>query len=429
MSESNNESASFHDDFRGDDAHLVRSIQALLALDAHGALVPHGVGGHGRSLLSAAAARLDRAFTSTLREIALAATVCPEVAGYTPSQVIAHLTVELSAARDRLAGGHPVATPSAPERIYLVIGEDELPEGTDFNDLKEVCWCADSQFDTDIAYIRADLAAPAPAPPAALTNIRRFDMDMDGIMDEFPDGRWARYDDVATLLAAQPAEPEEDAEGYRNEWNEALQCHERVRVHDVQELIAAEDARASRQCQCGFDAWQENPYTKVLQKSIREDYVPKADVSRQQGALSDERLEVILQGLEDQGFDTLRRADKEDLQAFADLFASSPRAEAQAVHDVLAERRRQVEVEGWTPEHDDEHSESEMSLAAACYAMAAGGYAKGQTPPIWPWALEGWKPSYGRRDLIKAGALILAEIERIDRLAAAEAPNKESSND
>ncbi len=40
--------------------------------------------------------------------------------------------------------------------------------------------------------------------------------------------------------------------------------------------------------------------------------------------LSDERLEVILQGLEDQGFDTLRRADKEDLLAFADLFTGDP---------------------------------------------------------------------------------------------------------
>jgi hypothetical protein len=88
-----------------------------------------------------------------------------------------------------------------------------------------------------------------------------------------------------------------------------------------------------------------------------------------------------------------------------------------AARDVLAERKRQVRAEGWTPEHDDDHTEAEMALAAACYAMAAGGYAKGQTPPIWPWSLSWWKPAYGRRDLIKAGALILAEIERLDRRA------------
>ncbi|WP_322068961.1 hypothetical protein [Paraburkholderia bannensis] len=46
------------DDFRGDTANLILSIKALLELDAEGALVPHGVGGHRRSLLSAAAVRL-----------------------------------------------------------------------------------------------------------------------------------------------------------------------------------------------------------------------------------------------------------------------------------------------------------------------------------------------------------------------------------
>jgi hypothetical protein len=92
-------------------------------------------------------------------------------------------------------------------------------------------------------------------------------------------------------------------------------------------------------------------------------------------------------------------------------------APTHAAQDVLAERRRQIEVEGWTPEHDDEHSESEMAVAAACYAISSGGYAIGEVPPMWPWD-KAWKPSYSRRDLVKAGALILAEIERIDRLAA-----------
>jgi hypothetical protein len=46
------------DTFRGDNNNLVRSIKALLELDAQGSLVPHGVGGHARGLLSSAAARL-----------------------------------------------------------------------------------------------------------------------------------------------------------------------------------------------------------------------------------------------------------------------------------------------------------------------------------------------------------------------------------
>jgi hypothetical protein len=50
--------ARFADDFNGDDARLLESIEALLDLDKRGALTPHGLGGHGRTLLSAAAHRL-----------------------------------------------------------------------------------------------------------------------------------------------------------------------------------------------------------------------------------------------------------------------------------------------------------------------------------------------------------------------------------
>lgn len=46
------------DTFNGDTAHLRQSIEALIALDAEGALVPHGIGGHARTLLTAAYHRL-----------------------------------------------------------------------------------------------------------------------------------------------------------------------------------------------------------------------------------------------------------------------------------------------------------------------------------------------------------------------------------
>ena len=48
------------DTFRGDDANLYASIEALLAADAEGILVPHGIGGHARTLLSACYCRLKR---------------------------------------------------------------------------------------------------------------------------------------------------------------------------------------------------------------------------------------------------------------------------------------------------------------------------------------------------------------------------------
>jgi hypothetical protein len=95
--------------------------------------------------------------------------------------------------------------------------------------------------------------------------------------------------------------------------------------------------------------------------------------------------------------------------------------EAQAARDVLAERRRQIESEGYTPAHDDEYDEGEMARAAACYALSAVGVKGNDIAQLrfWPWADEWWKPSDPRRDLVKAAALILAEIERIDRAALA----------
>lgn len=87
-----------------------------------------------------------------------------------------------------------------------------------------------------------------------------------------------------------------------------------------------------------------------------------------------------------------------------------------AARDVLAERARQVSAEGWTPEHDDQHAHDELVNAAACYALTYPGQS---VPCGWPWADEWWKPSTPRRNLIKACALLLAEIERRDRADAA----------
>ena len=92
--------------------------------------------------------------------------------------------------------------------------------------------------------------------------------------------------------------------------------------------------------------------------------------------------------------------------------------------EIAAERRRQAEAEGWSPAHDDEHAKGEMAEAAACYARWAGKGApivvgdvrSGLGKPLdWPWHASWWKPTTARRDLIKAAALIVAEIERLDR--------------
>ncbi|AWK98658.1 hypothetical protein C6Y50_01385 [Stutzerimonas stutzeri] len=101
----------------------------------------------------------------------------------------------------------------------------------------------------------------------------------------------------------------------------------------------------------------------------------------------------------------------------APIAQTAPQPEqSQAAADVLAERRRQIEAEGWTPEHDDAHNAAELSDAAACYALWAGGLNPGNWSQFWPWGHSWLKHSEPRRMLVKAGALILAEIERLDRL-------------
>ena len=108
--------------------------------------------------------------------------------------------------------------------------------------------------------------------------------------------------------------------------------------------------------------------------------------------------------------------------------ATSPAPLSAAITDIIAERQRQQSVEGWTPEHDEQHTSGELAGAAACYARHVNGrqwvyptrpesYASEKAPNEWPWHEEWWKPTNPRRDLVKAGAFIAAEIERIDRAA------------
>ena len=87
-----------------------------------------------------------------------------------------------------------------------------------------------------------------------------------------------------------------------------------------------------------------------------------------------------------------------------------------AASDVLAERTRQISAEGWTPAHDDAHFDGAIARAAASYALSSAGYPH-LGMDVWPWSRDWWKPAERRRDLVKAGALILAEIERLDSAA------------
>ena len=86
-----------------------------------------------------------------------------------------------------------------------------------------------------------------------------------------------------------------------------------------------------------------------------------------------------------------------------------------AVTLIIDERLRQVQVEGFHGNHDDEFNRyGELAQAAACYA-APHWPMLGCVPLLWPWLPEWWKPTTRRRDLIIAGALILTELERLER--------------
>jgi len=82
---------------------------------------------------------------------------------------------------------------------------------------------------------------------------------------------------------------------------------------------------------------------------------------------------------------------------------------------IAEERQRQIAVEGWTPEHDDTHVKGELASAAVAYVkISQRGIVIDWT--LWPWSYNRWKPSKDPiRNFVKAGALIAAEIDRLQR--------------
>lgn len=100
-----------------------------------------------------------------------------------------------------------------------------------------------------------------------------------------------------------------------------------------------------------------------------------------------------------------------------------------AVELIKAERERQISEEGYSVQHDDMHNGHQIAMAAATYAWP--GMRKITThisddcggcsvildrSVLWPWQALAYKPERERlRELVKAGALIVAEIERLQR--------------
>lgn len=93
--------------------------------------------------------------------------------------------------------------------------------------------------------------------------------------------------------------------------------------------------------------------------------------------------------------------------------------------ELLAERHRQVGEEGYAAAHDDQYTDGQLENAALTYLQYGRAEdrretgrlfaSQGEAPPSWPWDPRFWKPDNCRRMLVRAGALVIAAIERLDR--------------
>lgn len=96
--------------------------------------------------------------------------------------------------------------------------------------------------------------------------------------------------------------------------------------------------------------------------------------------------------------------------------------------ELIAEERAEHRTrEGYSDNHDDQHRAGEIAMAAVCYALPSWvrehptvGQVKSFYARFWPWEPEDWKPSPKDRvrELVKAGALIASEIDRLQRVKA-----------
>jgi hypothetical protein len=81
------------------------------------------------------------------------------------------------------------------------------------------------------------------------------------------------------------------------------------------------------------------------------------------------------------------------------------------IQEIAAERVRQIDAEGYGCKGDDAYVYGELARAAAAYAV----HFRHRQGRLWPWDCSQWKPGEHRRNCVKAAALLVAEIERIDR--------------
>jgi hypothetical protein len=156
--------------------------------------------------------------------------------------------------------------------------------------------------------------------------------------------------------------------------------------------------------QPSVDRFARNAYDEYKDRAIqfcwegwegRSNYAPVAPGPKGEAAMNGQELERVIH----------RLMEKDQASVFALL-------------DIATERLRQIEGEGWTLEHDDNHERGTMAMAAAAYAYNSAVCDlsrkdnRASAPAWWPWDFRWWKPSSRARDRVKAGALLVAEMSR-----------------
>jgi len=85
-----------------------------------------------------------------------------------------------------------------------------------------------------------------------------------------------------------------------------------------------------------------------------------------------------------------------------------------AVNWLRLERLRQIHEEGYDREHDDGHDWRQFVKAATAYLLAAVDMPH-HGAEFWPWEPEYFKPKSPFRNMVRAGALLIAGMERFAR--------------
>lgn len=81
---------------------------------------------------------------------------------------------------------------------------------------------------------------------------------------------------------------------------------------------------------------------------------------------------------------------------------------------IAVERERQIKDEGYNEEHDQAHAPMTLAMAAVSYILCNDvKKRKIAKTTYWPWEDKYYKPRDMKRNLIRAGALVAAAIDRL----------------